>query len=73
MDEIFCVDREGFIIYVEYGYAVFQCNFWKSLTRFLPIAFNLLLRRFVFRIVEASTKRKWLVMNRKEPWEGYRR
>ena len=29
MDEIFCVDREGFIIYVEYRYAVFQCNFWK--------------------------------------------
>ena len=33
---------------------------------------SLLLRRFVFLIVEASAKREWLVMNRKGPWEGYR-
>ena len=32
-----------------------------------------LLRSFVFRVVEASAKLKWLVMNRKGPWEGYRR
>ena len=35
--------------------------------------FSLLLRRFVFRTVEASAKRERLVMNRKGPWEGYRR
>ena len=33
---------------------------------------SLLLRRFVFRMAEASAKREWLVMNRKGPWEGYR-
>ena len=33
----------------------------------------LLLRRFVFRMVEASAKREWPVMNRNGPWEGYRR
>ena len=32
-----------------------------------------LLWRFVFRVAEASAKRKWLVMNCKGPWEGYRR
>ena len=35
--------------------------------------YSLVLRRFVFLIVEASAKREWLVMNRKGPWEGYRR
>ena len=30
-------------------------------------------RRFVFRFVEESAKREWLVMNRKGPWEGYSR
>ena len=30
---------------------------------------SLLLRRFVFRMVEASAKREWLVINRKGPWE----
>ena len=34
---------------------------------------SLLLRRFVFRMVEASAKRRCVVMNRKGPWEGYRR
>ena len=34
---------------------------------------SLLLRRFVFRTVEASAKHEWPVMNRKGPWEGYRR
>ena len=34
---------------------------------------SLLLRRFVFRMAEESAKREWLVMNRKGPWEGYRR
>ena len=33
---------------------------------------SLLLRRFVFRMEEASAKRV-TVMNRKGPWEGYRR
>ena len=40
-----------------------------SLTLQRPIL--LLLRRFVFLIVEASAKREWLVMNRRGPWEGY--
>ena len=31
---------------------------------------SFLLRRFVFRMVESRAKRDWLVMNRKEPWEG---
>ena len=35
--------------------------------------FSLLLRRFVFRTVEAKSKRQRLVMNREGPWEGYRR
>ena len=34
---------------------------------------SLLLRRFVFRMVEASAKREWLVINHKGPREGYRR
>ena len=34
---------------------------------------SLLLRRFIFRIVEASAKRERLVMNRKGPWKRYRR
>ena len=34
---------------------------------------SLLLRRFDFHMAEASAKREWLVMNRKGPWEGYRR
>ena len=34
---------------------------------------SLLLRRFVFRIIELSAKSELLVMNRKEPWERYRR
>ena len=39
----------------------------------LHVRGSLLLRRFVFRMAEASAKREWLVMNRKGPWEGYRR
>ena len=39
---------------------------WKELPT------SLLLRRFVVRVVEASAKREWLVLNRKGPWEGYR-
>ena len=31
---------------------------------------SLLLRRFVFRMAEASAKREWLVLNCKGPWEG---
>ena len=31
---------------------------------------SLFLRRFVFDMVEASTKRERLVMNRKGPWKG---
>ena len=31
---------------------------------------SLLLRRFFFLIIKASTKREWLAMNRKGPWEG---
>ena len=31
---------------------------------------SFLLRRFVFCMVESRAKRDWLVMNRKEPWEG---
>ena len=34
---------------------------------------SLLLRRFVFRIVEVRAKRELQMMNRKGPWEGYRR
>ena len=34
---------------------------------------SLLLRRFVFCMAEASAIREWVVMNRKGPWEGYRR
>ena len=37
------------------------------------VATSLLLRRFVFRMAEASAKCEWLEMNRKGPWEGYRR
>ena len=36
-------------------------------------ASSLLLRRFAFLIIKATAKREWLVMNRKGPWEGYRR
>ena len=36
----------------------------------IEIVNQLLLRRFVFRIVEANAKREWLVMNRKRRWEG---
>ena len=40
----------------------------------IMIMISLLLRRFVFRMAEASAKRVTrLVMNRKGPWEGYRR
>ena len=47
---------------------------WKSYQfRCFTSSDSLLLRRFVFRKVEASAKREWLVMNRKGPWEGYRR
>ena len=35
--------------------------------------FSLLLRRFVFRTVEANSKHQRLVMNHEGPWEGYRR
>ena len=34
---------------------------------------NFLFGRFVFRMVEASAKRKWPVMNCKGPWGRYRR
>ena len=48
---------------------------WKSYQfRGFTSSDSLLLSRFtVFRMVEASAKREWLVMNRKGPWEGYRR
>ena len=45
----------------------------RTLSQFLYRNTSLLLRRFVFLIVEASAKRVWLVMNRKRPWKGYRR
>ena len=48
---------------------------WKSYQfRGFTSSDSLLLSLFtVFRMVEASLKREWLVMNRKGPWEGYRR
>ena len=49
---------------------IFGMFFSSCLTRWIS---SLLLRRFVFRMAEASAKRVWLVMNRKGPWEGYRR
>ena len=60
---------------------VFQCllglhdNGVVKNLQFCPqsLRVSLLLRRFVFSMVEASAKCEWPVMNRKGQWEGYRR
>ena len=47
------------------------CILWN--VTFFGCLPSLLLRCFVFLIVEVSAKSERLVMNRKGPWEGYSR